>query len=300
MISRTKSTLIFIFLISVVASFFSQQSSINVIIREYPETLDTPLVAVKNGHQMDWEDIPRKEYKRSHWYHEDPWHALKPINLHKNYDTSTCGSEANASLIHPAAYPLFHMVFGYKSDKKRHYAGHQVYSGPMEVGVQIVQQLQTCSYKNLEKWWELADQYNISNWSAHGGTLMGAYCHRSINPWDDDIDITVGSCKPLQKIYAEATPVNETYPEMKTEKHSNPGLHWHGRLLEDKGWILIQGRNPGMRWFKLKSVAQALSEEFETHENNDLGGMDIMCFNKMISMNERRPMNRSGYQETRK
>lgn len=204
-----------------------------------------------------------------------------------------CGDKIPVDQIPPFVFPLFEMVYGY-NEGRRNTVGHISYNGPMRNGVKILLSMQVCSYTLLDRFWLLAKEYNITRWSAHGGSLMGAVCHRSINPWDDDIDITVASCDQLLKIHSKAGNVTERYPGIsKSQYFWQRGKHkWDGRLIDDE-YILIKGdAGPGGNWFKLKAVAQIISRP-----TRDLGGMDIQCLDDRVSKYEKEPMKRSGFRD---
>ncbi|KAL3934327.1 MAG: hypothetical protein SGARI_003437, partial [Bacillariaceae sp.] len=82
---------------------------------------------------------------------------------------------------------------------------------------------------------------------------MGAYCHRSMNPWDDDLDITVASCKELDAIFDAGMNVTDVYSpnEIKPRLYSFKE-QWIARLV-DNDWILIKGVG---KHYKLKAIAE--------------------------------------------
>jgi len=220
---------------------------------------------------------------------DDDINELSVININQ----MKCGDSVPHDAISAFLPPLFEMVYGYNKGR-RNAVGHITYTGPMKNGIERLIKLQVCSYTLLDKFWALAAEYNISRWSAHGGTLMGAMCHRSINPWDDDIDITLSSCEALEQIFAKGTNVTEKYPNMVKNQHT-VGL-WEGRLIDGEGddYVLIRGpkKVEKYNWFKLKAVNQILKQP-----TRDLGGMDIMCFDGRISTPEQRPMKSSGFRD---
>lgn len=59
----------------------------------------------------------------------------------------------------------------------------------------VINQLYTL-LSNIQK---LLKQHNITYW-ADGGTILGAFRHKGIIPWDDDVDITIFNTKDNLKI----------------------------------------------------------------------------------------------------
>ena len=51
--------------------------------------------------------------------------------------------------------------------------------------------LQVCLYESLDIFRRLAKEHGITRWAAHAGSLIGSKCYSSMNPWDDDVDVTV-------------------------------------------------------------------------------------------------------------
>lgn len=214
--------------------------------------------------------------------------SISHKNLHQALGNFTCGDSITNDAISPVIPALLEMVYGFNPGAYNG-VGHIRYSGSILDGAKRLLFLQICSYTLLNRFWELAEKFNIDRWSVHGGGVMGAICHNAINPWDDDIDITVSSCEKLEEIFALGTNVTEKYPEMKVRQHTAAG--WEGRLIDDD-YILIRGPSNYAKgnWFKLKSVAQIRKKP-----TRDLGGMDIQCFDERISFYEKRIMESSGY-----
>ena len=249
--------------------------------------LDVPVV--KSGNAIT-EPRNRDRAATNEGAHEEEMSegSTAPVNIHKHYPL-TCGAHVNISSLHPASFGLFEMAYGY-TPNSTNTRGHSDYQGPMERGVELVTELQMCLYNALDRWILLANEYNMTRWSAHGGSAMAAVCHRSINPWDDDIDITVSTCQHLKDIFAQGGNIAERYPEMNKGQYSYQRT-WEGRLLDDDWMILKASRGP--KWFKLKSVTQALSLPV----TSDLSGLDIMCFDAGISQPELSPMKLSGFRK---
>ena len=82
----------------------------------------------------------------------------------------------------------------------------------------------------------------------------------------------------------------EKYPDIDVPQYTVG--EWEGRLIDGDDYILIRGpgKKPKQSWFKLKAVNQILK-----YPTQDLGGMDIMCFDERISLPERGPMKSSGF-----
>lgn len=234
---------------------------------------------------MAWEGMPRGGDNEDNVkkYNID---TNAPLNLHKNLPAE-CGKDPSLENFHPSILPLLEMGTFYNATSEFNKLGHQFYRGNSTDGLRVAGFMQSCSYANLERFWQLADEYNITRWSAHGGTAMGAYCHGSMNPWDDDLDITLANCTQFDAIFDKLGNVSDSHPNIKPRLYSSVSQGWIGRLL-DKDWIIIKGK---FAYYKLKSVAEILARP-----SHDLGGMDIMCFpNHIIPRFEREAMEKSGF-----
>lgn len=100
-----------------------------------------------------------------------------------NFGKFTCGQQISVDQIPPETLAQYEMVYGYNEKSTHNQVGHNFVRGPMSNGVELILYLQVCSYTLLNRFWDLAKEHNITRWSAHGGALMGAMCHSSINPW---------------------------------------------------------------------------------------------------------------------
>ena len=213
-----------------------------------------------------------------------------PLNLHKNISMECGKYPASLENFHPSIRPMLEMGTLFDPNATHNKLGHQYYRGNSSDGLLLAGFMQSCAYFNLKRFWKFADEINITRWSAHGGTAMGAYCHGSMNPWDDDLDITLANCTEIDVVFDKLGNVSDVYPEIKKRNYSSKT--WIGRLL-DKDWILIKGRG---EYYKLKSVA-----EIKSRPNHDLGGMDIMCFpDLVVPEKERIAMEKSGFKDFRK
>lgn len=225
--------------------------------------------------------------------------VIPPMNIHSKFHP-TCSGETEANYPHHTDIDFqrvltafYDMVFGYDPRARVHQMGHFSHQGPAKVGLKQLERVQHCQYYVLEQFWKLAKKYNITRWSAHGGTALAAVCHRSINPWDDDIDITVSSCGALNQIWDMSNPnISRVYPDLDPIQYGS-NQPFDARLL-DSDWILMKGNwGDRVNWFKLKSIVQ--SQIGMT--GKELSGMDIQCIDAGVSKWEKGPQKQSGYWE---
>lgn len=218
--------------------------------------------------------------------------SSEPFNAHKDYSL-VCGAgqpveDIDLESVHPSTLPLFEMVHGYSPSADFNTFGKIKYAGPMEYGVKLLTQQQTCLYSALHRWWELTSELHITRWAAHGDSTMSSSCHRSINPWDNSIEITVDKCSELKQKYSDGFDVAAKYPDIdKSQYMKGP---WEGRLI-DENWVLFKtSRESQINGFKLKSIAQVRYNQAE----NDSEGLEIMCLDD-VSTDEIEMMEKSGF-----
>lgn len=206
------------------------------------------------------------------------------------------------SMIHPASYSLYDIMNGprtvefltdednllpnstkdFFNTTMRHIKGHSNFKGTLREGVHHLAKLQTCLYESLERFNRLAQEYNMTRWSAHGGSAMSAVCSHSMNLWDDDIDVTVSSCEQMNYIYD----INHD--------HVDSAKGFVGKLIPgDDKWLLYKKKFPHSYRFKLKPVSQFI----DMRNNDDVSGLDIMCFDEGITANEVQALKESGFRD---
>lgn len=222
---------------------------------------------------------------------------LTGVNVHAAYPR-VCGEPVQE--IHPDTLSLFeyiHQLFDerpwkfdwstWKFSREETHFHSQFDGASVKKQVEQLSVMQVCMYSALDRWKELAQEYNM-RWSAHGGTLMGAKCYSSMNPWDDDIDLTVSHCKDLDGIFkaARGAPASwSTY--WYTTKYLDDDwiimkLHW-------KKWLGLSKQN--WNWYKIKPRVQ-----MDVVPTDDPSGIDIGCLEAQ-SRTESQPMLDSGYTE---
>ena len=62
-------------------------------------------------------------------------------------------------------------------------------------------EVQSAMYVTLHRWNQLMKGLGIDRWTAHGGSAIGAKCFGGMNPWDDDIDLTVLDCALIDQLW---------------------------------------------------------------------------------------------------
>jgi len=150
---------------------------------------------------------------------------------------------------------------------------------------------QICQYDALNRWHQLSKQLGITQWTVHGGSTMGAKCFDAMNPWDDDIDLTVLDCSPLSDLWSKSdSNISHHYPDLNPKSHSMKG-YFESRLIGD-GLILSKG-TAICKWYKLMTVEEA----YMWKPKGLIMGMDIECMNWNLSPRERTTQHRSGWSE---
>ena len=133
----------------------------------------------------------------------------------------------------------------------------------------------------------------ISRWVVHGGSSIGAKCYGGMNPWDDDIDITVLDCQALDELWKNGEPnITSRDPTLDERSHSmdNRAAIWDSRLIASAGDDLILTKGDiCCNWYKLFTV----SEAFQWKPGDSIGGMDIECMSRGSSSRERRTQKQS-------
>jgi hypothetical protein len=149
--------------------------------------------------------------------------------------------------IHPSVANYLDMVTNNRETDPREHkheftvVGHFATSSSQSDLVGLTR-LQSCTYSLLNAWSDLARRHSIQPWAAHGGSAIGALCHGSMNPWDDDIDISIWNCSALDQLWNNGRLVNETYPELDPGEYQVAKSHqtFEARLIE-RDLILLKG-----------------------------------------------------------
>ena len=228
-----------------------------------------------------------------------PLHVHPLLNLHAHY-RSTCGVPGTAptaaqifqqlsqSMAHPSISQYLDLARNHEENHtKKHSMPYTSAAGHTQgaaLTVGPLTALQQCTYSLLDEWWDLTRHYNITNWSAHGGSAMGARCWGSLNPWDDDVDVSVWNCSnTLDKLWNEGRNVTEVYPDLDYNEYhvDRPNQIFEPKLIGNK-WILLKGGRC-CNWYKLKTVEQCQNK---LKAGNDISGMDIECMEKPTYENE--------------
>ena len=103
---------------------------------------------------------------------------------------------------------------------------------------------QVCAYHVLISWNELAKQLGITRWTANGGSTLGVKCFGGMNPWDDDIDLTILNCTNLVDLWEKSVSnISHHFPDINPNSysmHTKDGAIWDAHLISDK-LILAKG-----------------------------------------------------------
>jgi hypothetical protein len=216
------------------------------------------------------------------------------------HNTPTCGSvlgEPSVSLIN--MLDLFDnnkentVKHTFKYNTKNHIKSEEFCSPQNSISRLLTKQ--SCIYDILNRWNGFAKDLNM-RWVLHGGAAMGAKCFGAMSPWDDDVDITVLDCRPLDELWEKGQRVLHLYPNLDHRSYSmnSSKAVWDARLIEINGDNVILSRGSGCcNWYKLMTVEEA----FLWTPNNQIGGMDIECMSRQLSQRERPTMNKSNWTE---
>lgn len=207
-------------------------------------------------------------------------------NFQGAYDPTECGGKYSDSRAPRELYAYAHWAHGNlpNSGGNSHHA-HGHYS------VGLLYRIQICQFAALKAWSKLAEQHNITRWAAQSGSLVGCECYQGLNPWDDDIDITVSRrhTHTMGRLWTNA--------EITTDFERS---EWSQRYLLNRSFLLYRrvtlginskarnGINRRQEWFKLVPTAQAMA--FPT---KDVSGIDITL--EYITEYERACQKASGY-----
>lgn len=181
-----------------------------------------------------------------------------------------------------------------------HAPKHSINYNPVSHSKGDVQTLllkQSCLYDILVSWNQLTTDLRISRWVVHGGSSIGAKCYGGLNPWDDDIDITVLDCQALDELWNNGERnITSRYPNLDERSYSmrNKGAIWDARLIATAAGEMILTRGEiCCNWYKLISVPEA----FRWKPGDLIGGMDVECMNRQLSRREKSTQRKSGWTE---
>jgi hypothetical protein len=111
-----------------------------------------------------------------------------------------------------------------------------------------------------------------------------------MNPWDDDIDMTVADCTALDGLWEKGDNVTERHPNLNPDLYqaNNSAVVFDARLVENN---LILSRGDGCcKWYKLQTVQQV-----RMSFGKQIIGIDIECADRWVSPRERSPKRKSGW-----
>lgn len=121
--------------------------------------------------------------------------------------------------------------------------------------------IQVCQYDALNIFWKIATRYQITRWMSIAGTVIGTRCFSSMNPWDDDIDITIAK-KDRDKFYTfwnSLAPTKDFYHDQ----------NWVQRYMKGNEYVVYKYQYRD--WFKIRYA--------RIHEQipklSDLSGIDV-------------------------
>ncbi|KAL7463520.1 hypothetical protein ACHAXS_003881, partial [Conticribra weissflogii] len=147
-------------------------------------------------------------------------------------------------------------------------------------------EVQVCMYNNLVRWNALAKELGITNWATHGGSAIGAKCYGGLNPWDDDIDITIQNCSKLDDLWnSSEADIAKYHPTLNPKSYfkNESGILWEPRLIKPD-LLLLRG-SLSFRWYKLKTIQEA----YLWTPGVPIRGLDMECISREVSGREIRP-----------
>jgi hypothetical protein len=209
-------------------------------------------------------------------------------NLHDNFPLQ-CGQ--SPAWLYPSIDPLVNLYMSDREAAKKHkYRFNEGGHAGGLANISELSQTQVCLYDTLHRWRALAKKHNIKDWAAHGGTLIGATCFGAMDPWDDDLDLTMHNCSALDNLFMNGGNVSKAYPDLPKDRYSmhNSAATWDARLVEDD-LLLIKG-GICCPWYKLFHVQHA----FRMKKGGQIGGIDIECLERG-SAREKAPKRTSGW-----
>ncbi|KAK1744260.1 hypothetical protein QTG54_004793 [Skeletonema marinoi] len=181
-----------------------------------------------------------------------------------------------------------------KHTMKANNGNHQVDKNSTAMASALLK-IQMHMYDILARWNLLAEDLGIDRWVVHGGSAMGAKCFGGMNPWDDDIDMTVLDCKLLDYLWETGEQnVTKYYPNLDERSHSmdNWAALWDSRLIKVREHDMILSR--GSRccgWYKLMSMDLA----FLWKPGDAIMGVELECISRGSSSREKNVMRASGW-----
>lgn len=124
--------------------------------------------------------------------------------------------------------------------------------------------VQVCQYHSLDVFRRLASRLDF-RWTLGAGSLIGGHCYASMNPWDDDIDVSVSrdGASKIRRMWDKLDPA----PQYRHD------ANWDQRFVFNRTFLLYRHLPSANNWlfFKLKPVVQ----KDELPHLRDLSGLDI-------------------------
>ena len=178
------------------------------------------------------------------------WYSKRPAKTSKHFDKKVL--DANSAHI----------------KNKKSVSDHQKYPVPSKkLDKYFHDQLNL-----LEAWSKYCIEQNII-YSVVGGAVIGYYCHRTLLPWDDDIDVAVPEIHEyrLKDLWENGMYVNFFAGEWEIKQISlngeQPTTFYLGKYNNTEGWYkLLSETYVTSKWYKLNSLSLT---------TKDVGGLDI-------------------------
>lgn len=146
---------------------------------------------------------------------------------------------------------------------------------------------QSCLYRIVDLWTDLANTMKIDSWTIGSGSVVGWICNHGILPWDDDVDINILNASQCRNIrtYHEELPVATTVSVGWAARKINHEWILHkahpvltafkkGGFVRFTISLILTGGFP-TEWYKLSH--NTMTQQLSNRLWDRIGAVDITC-----------------------